>query len=135
MSHSSEHCFKRLISKKRNQEEGQSFLIVAVNMAQTPLLKYKKVQITMFPSCRHIEIKTIKDFPYKTAKQNSLLRRICCWVNLSPELQKIQTNKGLGWILTVSAHCRMSITRKSISNHQRSHIMLQNPCNSSHDPC
>jgi hypothetical protein len=49
--------------------EGQSFLIVAVNMAQTLLLKYKKVQITIIPSCRNIEIKTIKDFPHKTAKQ------------------------------------------------------------------
>jgi hypothetical protein len=54
--------------------DGQSFLIVAVNMAsklgeQTLLLKYKKVQITIFPSCRNIEIKTIKDFPHKTAKQ------------------------------------------------------------------
>jgi hypothetical protein len=39
--------FERTDKEKVKSREGQSFLIVAVNMAQTPLLKYKKVQITL----------------------------------------------------------------------------------------
>ena len=39
--------FERTDKEKVKSREGQSFLIVAVNMAQTQLLKYKKVQITL----------------------------------------------------------------------------------------
>ncbi len=52
--------------------EGQSFIIVAVNMAQNSAAQVQESPNHNFPPCRHIETKTIKDFPDKTEKQNSL---------------------------------------------------------------
>ena len=79
-------CFKRLTSKKRNQEKGRVCLLLQSPQHEL-LLKYVKVQITIFPSCRHIVINNNKHHPHKFTKQTlaAYKEEYSCLLNLSPK--------------------------------------------------